>query len=80
MLAQWSPGSMEALPSLTDIFRLVSYIEHVPYAAWAMRSGNVIAIPESGSAAHVRENVLALSLMLTSEELESLDAAHPLGQ
>jgi diketogulonate reductase-like aldo/keto reductase len=45
--------------------------------AWTIRSGKVIAIPESGSAAHVRENARALSLMLTQEELETLDAAHP---
>jgi diketogulonate reductase-like aldo/keto reductase len=42
-----------------------------------MRSGNVIAIPESGSPAHVRENALALSLTLTPQELQALDAAHP---
>ena len=46
--------------------------------AWTIRSGNVIAIPESGSAEHVRENALALSLKLTSDELHALDAAHPL--
>src|SRR5262249_61730705 len=27
--------------------------------AWAIRSGNVIAIPESGSVAHVKENAVA---------------------
>jgi aldo/keto reductase family protein len=45
--------------------------------AWAIRSGNVIAIPESGSLAHVKENAVALSLTLTAEELQILDAAHP---
>jgi diketogulonate reductase-like aldo/keto reductase len=45
--------------------------------AWTMRSGNVIAIPESGSVAHVKENAVALSLILTSQELQTLDAAHP---
>jgi diketogulonate reductase-like aldo/keto reductase len=45
--------------------------------AWAIRSGTVIAIPESGSVAHVRENAVALSLTLTPEELQTLDAAHP---
>jgi diketogulonate reductase-like aldo/keto reductase len=30
--------------------------------AYVMRSGNVIAIPESGSLAHVRENAVALSI------------------
>jgi diketogulonate reductase-like aldo/keto reductase len=45
--------------------------------AWAIRSGNVIAIPESGSATHVKENAVALSLKLTPQELQTLDAAHP---
>jgi diketogulonate reductase-like aldo/keto reductase len=46
--------------------------------AWTIRSGNVIAIPESGSVAHVKENAVALSLELTPQELQTLDAAHPL--
>src|SRR5438094_1072473 len=45
--------------------------------AWTIRNGNVIAIPESGSAEHVKENAVALSLILTPDELRSLDAAHP---
>src|SRR5207247_10306746 len=45
--------------------------------AWTIRNGNVIAIPESGSAAHVKENAVALSLKLTPDELLTLDAAHP---
>ena len=45
--------------------------------AWAIRDGKVIAIPESGSPAHVKENAVALSLTLTAQELQTLDAAHP---
>jgi diketogulonate reductase-like aldo/keto reductase len=45
--------------------------------AWAIRSGQVIAIPASGSVAHVKENAVALSLTLRAEELQALDAAHP---
>jgi diketogulonate reductase-like aldo/keto reductase len=45
--------------------------------AWAVRSGNVIAIPEAGSPAHVKENAVALSLPLTPQELQTLDAAFP---
>ena len=48
--------------------------------AWTIRSGSVIAIPESGSVAHVKENAVALSLTLTPQELETLDAAHPPGR
>jgi diketogulonate reductase-like aldo/keto reductase len=45
--------------------------------AWTIRNGHVIAIPESGSVAHVKENAVALSLTLTAQELEALDGAHP---
>ena len=45
--------------------------------AWVVRSGNVIAIPEAGSPAHVKENAVALSLTLTPQELQTLDAAFP---
>ena len=46
--------------------------------AWTIRNGKIIAIPESGKVAHVRENAVALSLELTSQEIQVLDAAHPL--
>lgn len=45
--------------------------------AWTIRSGHVIAIPESGSAEHVKENAVALSLTLTADDLHALDAAYP---
>jgi diketogulonate reductase-like aldo/keto reductase len=45
--------------------------------AWAIRSGNVVAIPESGSPVHVKENAVALSLTLTPQELQTLDTAFP---
>ena len=40
--------------------------------AWTIRGGNVIAIPESGSVAHVKENAVALSLTLTPQDLQAL--------
>ena len=45
--------------------------------AWVIRGGNVIAIPESGSPAHVKENAVALSMALTPRDLQTLDAAYP---
>ena len=45
--------------------------------AWTIRSGRIIAIPESGSVEHVKENAVALSLTLTPDELHMLDAAYP---
>jgi diketogulonate reductase-like aldo/keto reductase len=45
--------------------------------AWVIRSGSVIAIPESGSPAHVKENAVALSIALTPADLQTLNAAFP---
>lgn len=45
--------------------------------AWVIRDGKIIAIPESGAPAHVRENAAALSLELTPQELQTLAAAFP---
>jgi diketogulonate reductase-like aldo/keto reductase len=45
--------------------------------AWVIRSGKVIAIPESGSPAHTKENSAALSIALTPRELQTLAAAFP---
>jgi diketogulonate reductase-like aldo/keto reductase len=45
--------------------------------AWVMRSGSIIAIPESGSPEHVKENAVALSIALTPQDLQALNAAFP---
>ncbi len=45
--------------------------------AWSIRSGNVIAVVESGSPTHVRENAAALSLKLRPQDLQILDKEYP---
>jgi diketogulonate reductase-like aldo/keto reductase len=45
--------------------------------AWVVRSGKVIAIPESGSPEHTRENAMALSLELTPQDIQALAATFP---
>ena len=47
--------------------------------AWTIRDGDVIAIPQSGSVAHVKENAVALSLALTPQDLQALDTEFPRG-
>jgi diketogulonate reductase-like aldo/keto reductase len=44
--------------------------------AWAMRSGNVIAIPKAADPEHVRQNAAAAALKLTADDLATIDAAH----
>jgi diketogulonate reductase-like aldo/keto reductase len=46
--------------------------------AWLIRSGKIIAIPESGSPAHVRANAAALATTLTAAEVATLEATYPL--
>jgi diketogulonate reductase-like aldo/keto reductase len=45
--------------------------------AWALRQGDVIAIPKAGTPAHLRENRAALDLRLTEQDLVDLDRAFP---
>ncbi|MEA2930732.1 MAG: hypothetical protein QOG38_3160 [Hyphomicrobiales bacterium] len=45
--------------------------------AWTMRRDGVISIPKAGSVAHVKENVGALDLQLTAQDLAALDKAFP---
>jgi diketogulonate reductase-like aldo/keto reductase len=51
-----------------------------PYAvalAWAIRAGDVIAIPKSGQVAHVEANARAAGFALDADDLAALDAAFP---
>lgn len=45
--------------------------------AWVMAQPGVIAIPKASSQEHVRQNVAALDVKLTSEDLAELDRAFP---
>lgn len=45
--------------------------------AWTIRQEGVIAIPRTGSPAHVRENAAAADIRLTAEDLAELDRAFP---
>ncbi|MER8428790.1 aldo/keto reductase [Mesorhizobium caraganae] len=45
--------------------------------AWVMAQPGVIAIPKASSQEHVRQNVAALDIKLTSEDLAELDRAFP---
>jgi len=64
-------------PTLTRIGAAHNCSAAAVALAWTIRNGHVIAIPESGSPEHVKENAVALSLTLTPDELRLLDAAYP---
>ncbi|WP_294255510.1 aldo/keto reductase [uncultured Comamonas sp.] len=70
-------GELVAQTQLGEIGDRHGVSASVVALAWALRSGRVLAIPESGSADHVRDNARALQLRLGAEELALIDAASP---
>jgi diketogulonate reductase-like aldo/keto reductase len=45
--------------------------------AWSMRHDDVITIPKASDPKHVRENAAAGAIVLTPDDLASIDAAYP---
>jgi len=70
-------GSLVRDPTLAGIGAAHGCSATAVALAWAIRGGNVIAIPESDLAAQAKENAVAFSLTLSPQELQTLDAAHP---
>lgn len=50
---------------------------HQIMLAWAIRSGNVLSIPKSGSIKHMQDNLAALDIALTEEDLRLINADFP---
>jgi diketogulonate reductase-like aldo/keto reductase len=48
-------------PKLGEVGAKLGYSAAAVALAWVIRSGSVLAIPESGSPAHVKENAAALT-------------------
>lgn len=45
--------------------------------AWSVREPGVVTIPKASDPAHVRDNLAALDLVLTAEDLAEIDEAYP---
>ena len=45
--------------------------------AWLTRQEGIVTIPKAGTSAHVEEDLAALDLKLTHDDLASLDRAFP---
>lgn len=70
-------GDLPGHPVLAEIGRRHGVSGTAVALAWAVRSGRVIAIPESGDPAHVRDNAAALALRLDAVDLAAIDATWP---
>ena len=79
-LMAYSPfeqGRMGRTKGLTEIAGRHGVSEQQVALAWLIRQEGVIAIPKAVQEAHIRENVAALDLNLSDEDLARLDWAYP---
>jgi diketogulonate reductase-like aldo/keto reductase len=79
-LMAYSPVEQGRLPrssALADVARRHGTSPFQVALAFAMRSGDVVAIPKAADSAHVEENRRALDLELDAEDLAALDGAFP---
>jgi diketogulonate reductase-like aldo/keto reductase len=76
----YSPIGQGALVEDEDVIEVAGRHRATPAQvalAWVLRRDGVIAIPKAGTPQHVRENVGALSLRLTPDDIAQLDRAFP---
>ncbi|WP_328284307.1 aldo/keto reductase [Brevibacterium sp. UCMA 11752] len=70
-------GQLLKDPTLAEVARRHDATTAQILLAWAIRSGDVIAIPKASSPDHVRANAAAVDIDLTSDDLADIDRAFP---
>jgi diketogulonate reductase-like aldo/keto reductase len=69
-------GRLLRSPALTAVAKRHDATPAQVAIAWAIRDGNVIAIPKAADPEHVRQNAAAATLVLTADDFATIDAAH----
>jgi len=72
-----SDGRLLKNPTLAEVATKHGVNPAAVAIAWTIRNGFTLSIPESGSAAHIRENARAATLILDDQDLAALDRAFP---
>jgi len=70
-------GALARDPTLTEVGARHGASAAQVALAWLLAQPGVIAIPKAARAEHLRENLGAVSLALTAEDLARIDRAHP---
>jgi diketogulonate reductase-like aldo/keto reductase len=70
-------GRLLRNPALAAVAARHGTTPAVAALAWVLRQKGVIAIPKASTAAHVRANLAAASLVLDAQDLDELDRAFP---
>jgi aldehyde reductase len=70
-------GSLLGRRELQELARTRGVTPAAVALAWTLRRSDVIAIPKTADLEHLRENAAAADLVLSDEELATLDRAFP---
>lgn len=73
-----SGDSIRITQNLKIVARAHHATPHQIMLAWTMRNGNVLTIPKSSSAKHMRENIAACEIKLTDDELRLINSDFPI--
>ena len=80
MIMAYSPLGQGAILRNPALAKVAAHHGVAPAAiaiAWTMRHPHVVSIPKASNLAHVKQNIAAADLALTSEDLAELDKAFP---
>ncbi|ALX49117.1 aldo/keto reductase [Lentibacillus amyloliquefaciens] len=77
ILLVWSLSLVTKQNVLQDIAKKYNADVFQILLAWCIRNGQTIAIPQSGNAEHVINNVKAANIKLTESDLAKIDAVYP---
>ena len=67
-------NTMRVTKNLKHVARNHQASPHQIMLAWAIRQGNVLSIPKAGKISHMKENIAAQDIKLTSEDLKLINA------
>ncbi len=70
-------GRMLRHPALAEVAARHGATPAQVAIAWTLRGGNVVSIPKAADPAHVRLNAAAREVVLTADDLATLDAGFP---
>ena len=66
---------------ITNNLKIVARAHHVTshqvMLAWTLRNGNILSIPKAGNVKHMKENISAKDIKLTSDEIKLIDNDFP---
>ena len=71
-----TPARLLRSPALTAVAQRHGVTPAQVALAWGLRHPHVISIPKAANPQHVRENAAAAEIVLTAEDLASIDATH----